>query len=57
MLSATPDAKDEFYKNLASTIRNIPSTEQLVLLGNFNARVGVDNNLCLSCLGLLEWGK
>ena len=50
-LSATPDAKDEFYKNLASTIRNIPSTEQLVLLGNFNARVGADNDSWPSCLG------
>ena len=43
-LSATLDAKDEFYENLASTIRNIPSTKQLVLLGDFNARVGADND-------------
>ena len=57
MLSATPDAKDEFYENLASTIRNIPSTEQLVLLGNFNARVGADNNSWPSCLGPFGVGK
>ena len=50
-LSVTPDAKDEFYENLASTIRNIPGTEQLVLLGDFNARVGVDINSWPSCLG------
>ena len=57
MLSATPDAKDEFYENLASTIRNIPSTEQLVLLGNFNARVGADNDSWPSCLGPFGVGK
>ena len=57
MLSATPDAKDEFYENLASTIRNIPSTEQLVLLGDFNARVGADNDSWPSCLGPFGVGK
>ena len=56
-LSATPDAKDEFYGNLASTIRNIPSTEQLVLLGDFNTRVGADNNSWPSCLDLFGVGK
>ena len=57
MLSATLDAKDEFYENLASTIRNIPSTEQLVLLGDFNARVGADNDSWPSCLGPFGVGK
>ena len=56
-LSTTSDAKDEFYENLASTIRNIPSAEQLVLLGNFNARVGADNDLWPSCLGPFGVGK
>ena len=56
-LSATPDAKDEFYENLASTIRNIPSTEQLVFLGDFNARVGADNDSWTSCLGPFGVGK
>lgn len=56
-LSATPDAKDEFYQNLASTIRNIPGTEQLVLLGDFNARVGADIDSWPSCLGPFGVGK
>ena len=34
--SATLDRKEMFYENLASTIRNIPSKEQVVL-GDFNA--------------------
>ena len=56
-LSATSDVKDEFYESLATTIRNIPSTEQLVLLGDFNARVGADNNSWPSCLGPFGVGK
>ncbi|KAL8585492.1 hypothetical protein ACOMHN_064240 [Nucella lapillus] len=39
-LSATTDVTDEFYENLAASIRNIPSTEQSVLNGDFNTRVG-----------------
>ena len=56
-LFSTPDAKDEFYENLASTIRNISSTEQLVLLGDFNARVGADIDSWPSCLGPFGVGK
>ena len=56
-LSATLDAKDEFNKNLTSTIRNIPSTKQLILLGDFNARVGADNDSWPSCLGPFGVGK
>ena len=43
-LSATPDTKDMFYENLASIIRNIPSEEQVVILGDFNARVVADHD-------------
>ena len=40
----TPDIKDMIYENLAAIIRNIPSQEQVVVLGDFNARVGADHN-------------
>jgi len=56
-LSSTPEAKDEFYENLSSTIMSIPSTEQLVLLGDFNARVGADKDSWPSCLGPFGVGK
>ena len=48
--TATPDTKDIFYENLAAIIRNIPSKEELVVLGDFNARVGVDHDLWPSFL-------
>ena len=52
-----PDAKDEFYENLAFTIENIPSQEQLVLLGNFTTRAGADHDSWPSCLGHFGVGK
>ena len=49
--TATPDTKDIFYENLAAIIGDIKSKEELVVLGDFNARVGVDHDLWPSCLG------
>lgn len=43
-LSATPEVKDEFYESLVATIRGVPSQEILILLCDFNARVGADHN-------------
>ena len=56
-LTSAPDKKDEFYENLASILRNIPSKEQVVLLGDFNARVGADHDSWPSCLGQFGVGK
>ena len=56
-LSATPDAKDAFYESLASIIRSVPSSEHLILLGDFNARVGADNDSWPTCLGPFGVGK
>ena len=56
-LSATPDTKDMFYENLASIIRKIPSKEQVVVLGDFNARVCADHDSWTFCLGQCGVGK
>ena len=56
-LSTTPDMKDMFYKKLASIIRNIPSKEQVVVLGDLNARVGANHDSWPSCLGPFGVGK
>ena len=56
-LSATPDIKDMLYVHLTSIIRNIPSKEQIVLLGDFNARVGADHDSWSSCPSQFGVGK
>ena len=50
-MSATSDTKDEFYENLAAIISSVPNNEQLILLGDFNARVGADHDTWPSCIG------
>ena len=56
-LTSTPNAKDEFYESLATTISSIPSKEQLILLGDFNARVCADHDSWPSCLGQFGVGR
>lgn len=36
--------KDEFYEELETTIREIPTTEHLFILGDYNALVGAAYN-------------
>ena len=50
-LSATDEDKDSFFQSLEGAIKPIPKNEYLLLLGDFNARVGADNNAWPNCLG------
>ena len=37
------EVKDKFYDDLNSVISATPQTDKLILLGDFNARVGTDH--------------
>ena len=50
-LCSTADCKDQFYEELDVAFGNIPKTEQLYILGDFNARVGADHEAWPTCLG------
>ena len=41
--AAEKEEKDNFYDSLQSTLEDIPKHDVLVVLGDFNARVGSDN--------------
>ena len=51
------EPKDIFYEQLDSVIKNIPTKEQIILLGDFNARVGADYESWDICLGKHGTGK
>ncbi|XP_047486851.1 uncharacterized protein LOC125037704 [Penaeus chinensis] len=53
-LMASSDTKDEFYENLCATLLKVPPKDQVILLGDFNARVGSDYEAWPSCLGKLN---
>ena len=56
-LVAPDDTKDDFYSQLDTFIRRFPQQEDLVILGDFNARVGSDNEAWPNCLGHFGVGK
>ena len=39
-LAASTEEKEEFYGKLSTTIESISKSEQIFLIGDFNARVG-----------------
>ena len=56
-LCCTADSKDQFYEELDVAIDNIPKTEQLYILGDFNARVVAEHEAWPTCLGHHGMGK
>ena len=50
-LQATAEDSDTFYERLDSEIRNTPQNDKLVVLGDFNARVGRDHMAWENTLG------
>jgi len=56
-LYSTQEAKDQFYDELQAVIQRIPDTEQLLLLGDFNARVGADHDSWPNSLGQFGIGS
>ena len=49
--------EETFYSQLKGTLRNIPSTDKLLLIGDFNARIGRENDKWPSALGKYGIGK
>ena len=56
-LAAFAEVKDAFYSQLDSLIQGISRRRNLIILGDFNARVGSDNVAWPNCLGNFGVGK
>ena len=39
-LTSSDEAKDAFYEELNDLVKDVPPSDELILLGDFNARVG-----------------
>ncbi|PFX17198.1 Craniofacial development protein 2 [Stylophora pistillata] len=50
-LTSSTEAKDQFYEALEETVSQIPRSEGVYLLGDFNARIGSDWQAWPACLG------
>ena len=51
-LTSDENIKDAFYDLLERTLRNIPHTDKILLLGDFNARVGSNNLVWGGIIGM-----
>ncbi|XP_047496478.1 uncharacterized protein LOC125044076 [Penaeus chinensis] len=51
------DIKDKFYEELDALIAAVPQSEKLFILGNFNARVGTDQQTCCVFIGRHGTGR
>ena len=56
-LCSSTETKDFFYEELAAKIRNIPEKENLLMLGDFNARIGADHSSWPHCIGHFGVGR
>lgn len=50
-LQADPADKDKFYSDLRSLLQDVPANDKIVILGDFNARVGRDSETWKGVLG------
>ncbi|KAI8519655.1 hypothetical protein Bbelb_029120 [Branchiostoma belcheri] len=56
-LNSPVETKDKFYDELDELISQIPQTEGIYLLGDFNARVGAEHATWPACIGHHGVGK
>lgn len=56
-LTAAEEVKDDFYSRLETMIKGFPNPEILIILGDFNASVGSDNEAWPNCIGHFGIGK
>ena len=56
-LQHTDESKEKFYSELRSVIDSVPSQDKLIILGDFNARVGADWTAWEGVLGRHGVGK
>ena len=56
-LTSSDEAKETFYEDLNNLVKDVPSGDTLLLLGDFNARVGTDYTDWKGVLGPHGMGK
>jgi hypothetical protein len=51
------DVKDKFYEDLEAAISSVPNSDKLIIMGDFNARVGSDHSTWEGVIGSHGTGK
>jgi len=56
-LNSSDEEKKNFYTALRSTLQHVPRDDKLLLLGDFNAQVGANNQVWQTVIGRHGVGK
>ena len=56
-LTNPEETKEKFYEDLHATLRSVPKTDKLIVMGDFNARVGGDTEIWGPVIGKHGVGK
>ena len=56
-LLASDDDKDQFYEMIDAELQRVPTADKLLLLGDFNAKVGTDHVAWEGVMGCHDIGK
>lgn len=56
-LCLPPEDKDDFYNQLSDILSTVPQNDKLIVLGDFNARVGAEHELWPDCIGKFGIGR
>ncbi|XP_068676468.1 craniofacial development protein 2-like [Montipora foliosa] len=56
-MTNTEEVKEEIYSDLRETMRRVPTNDRLILVGDFNARVGSDTEKWKGVLGIHGVGR
>ena len=54
-LTSLDEAKEQFHEDLGHLIKATPPNDKLIILGDFNARVGKVSNDWKGVLGTTAW--
>jgi hypothetical protein len=54
-MTYTDEEKEAHYQQLSTLVEEVPDSDKLIILGDFNARVGTDDHVYSSVLG--KFGK
>uniref|UniRef100_F6UUP3 Endonuclease/exonuclease/phosphatase domain-containing protein n=1 Tax=Monodelphis domestica TaxID=13616 RepID=F6UUP3_MONDO len=56
-LTSTEETIEQFYSDLSAVLHSVPTNDKLILLGDFNARIGQDHERWKGVLGKHSMGK
>ena len=56
-MTNSPETLNQFYHELNKTLRSVPAPDKIIIIWDFNARVGQDHSTWPGVIGKFNWEK